>query len=297
MKNFKLKAMTPLLVGTCMLTLAVSCGNDDDSSSGIGQQQQQEDQGIYRARLTPLNTASSGNPSGNATITILGDEVLANVIMEGVSPGKHLQHVHLAGTCPTETQDANGDGLVDVVEAVSAAGPILIPLDGNIEAQNSGSNGYPSAGSDGRYVWTKRGSLARLIADLRAEDTNTEDSLVKLPEGQELNLAGRVVVIHGVSANSNLPETVQTINGLPAYETLPIACGVLERVGEDQEDEETNGTNGTTGTPGTTGTNGTTGTDGTTGTNGTTGGTTTGDPTTTGNTSLLRVITSDGSER
>jgi len=53
--------------------------------------------------------------------------------------------------------------------------------------------------------------------------------VVKL-DGQPLNLAGRHVVLHGVDASTPLPSTVASLPGLPAYLTLPVACGEISRV-------------------------------------------------------------------
>jgi hypothetical protein len=231
--------------------------------------------------MSPLNTSVSGNPSGTARIAILGDEMVVNVDMDGV-PARitHLQHIHAGSACPTAADDTNGDGFVDVVEGIPRYGAILVPLDGNLESQAGGRSTSPSADGDGSYNYLRRGSFSRFLADLQAPDENPADAVIKLQPGEALNLAGRHVIIHGVPADSNLPETVQTIEGAPAHATLPIACGVIERasgdiggtIGGGTTGETTGGTGGTTG--GTTGdTGGTTG--GTTGeTTGGTGGTT-----------------------
>jgi hypothetical protein len=292
-KRANLSKMIPYVLCGSMLMFVAACGSDDDDDGGgvgnIPQEQQQEDQGIYRATLGPLNGSVAGSPSGTATFTIIGDEVVANVDMEGVPADiTHAQHVHLADSCPTAAADTNGDGFVDVLEGVPAYGPILVPLDGDIESQSAGMNGFPSADSDGSYNWTETGSLSRMLEDLRAEDENPEDATAKLPEGEQLNLAGRHVVIHGVPQSTTLPDSVATIGDLPAHATLPIACGVIERVIGQEEDTQTTGgttagegqtTGGTTGETTTGGTTGETTTGGTTGettTGGTTGETTTG---------------------
>ncbi len=41
-----------------------------------------------------------------------------------------------------------------------------------------------------------------------------------------LKLGTRHVVIHGIT-DRNLPDTVATIGEIPAYVTLPVACGEL----------------------------------------------------------------------
>ena len=268
-KKTRLERLIPYVLCASMLTFVAACGSDDDDDNGSGgtaQQEQQEDQGFYRVNLTPLNESVSGTPSGTGTITILADEVLANVRVEGTRGNTtHLQHIHLGDSCPTMDADANGDGIVDVNEGLPSYGPILIPLDDELDSQAEGSGEYPSSNSRGSYSWTKTGSLARMLADLRDTDENPEDALVKLPAGEDLNLAGRVITIHGVPEGTQLPDSVTSLGDQPATRTLPIACGVIERVTSEEAPEEDEGqtTGGTTGqtTGGTTGqtTGGTTG--------------------------------------
>jgi hypothetical protein len=53
-----------------------------------------------------------------------------------------------------------------------------------------------------------------MLADLHAPDPNTADAVVKLAPGEDLNLAMRHIVIHGVAAST----------------ALPVACGAIMRV-------------------------------------------------------------------
>ena len=312
----------PYVLGTCLLAV-VACGSDDDDSGsgragGGGPQQQQETEGTYRATLAPipLNNSVAGNPTGQLEVVIEGDEVKATMNMSGVPGGiRHAQHIMLGTSCPTASNDANQDNFVDVLEGVPNYGLILIPLDGDLEDQDDGASGFPLANSAGTYSYSRTGSLTRMLADLQDADVDLEDGLGKL-DGNDLNLEGKVVIVHGVNPTSNLPDSVATIDDFRSHQSLPIACGVIERVEEDTTttgtttagttdtttagtttgttaDTTTAGTTGTTGTTatgtttdGTTGTTGTTATgtttDGTTGTTGTTAtGTTTVTPTTT----------------
>lgn len=283
-KKSKLEKLTPLVLGTCLLTL-VACGSDDDDSgsgSGTAQQpEQQSQEGEYRVRLLPVNptVANSGSATGEGTFTIQGDEFRAVMNVTGAPNAEHPQHIHVGNRCATAADDANGDGIIDAREASAATGSALVPLDADLRAQDAGENNNPTGAG---YNYNESASLLAMLADLRLPDTETSDDLVKLPVDEELDLAGKVVEVHGVPAETTLPGTVQGLDDKTAQESLPILCGVIERVADGGTGTTTGDTGTTTTTGGTGTTTGTTGT--TTGTTGTTGTTTGGTGTTTGTT-------------
>ncbi|MFP5386427.1 MAG: hypothetical protein ACLGHN_10135 [Bacteriovoracia bacterium] len=265
----------PIVLGTCLI-VAASCGSDDDDSSASAPapqpEEQQPDEGTYTATLTTLNAGVGGNQAtGTANITIEGDQITVDMNMDGTPENIiHAQHIHLGSACPNVTADANGDGFLDVMEGIPDYGPILIPLDGDLSAQEAGANGFPMADAQGSYTYSQNATFSQLMDDLRLEDTNTDDAIVKLPQGEGLQLDGRHIVIHGVPSDTTLPETVASLGDQPAQATLPIACGQIVR-----STGETGTTTGETGT--TTGETGTT-----TGETGTTTGPLPGPSTTTG---------------
>jgi hypothetical protein len=235
----KNKILSTILIGTCLVTLA-SCGSDSDSSSSSAprqqEEQQQDDQGTYRAVLRSLNTnAGSHSTAGTVEIKIEGDDFMVNNRVTGAPAGvKHLQNVTLLTACPTAGNDVNNDSYVDILEAAASAGPILIPLDSDLSEQLNGMSFGPIANSEGSYIYRRSTSLTDLLSDLRAPDPDATDALVKLPAGQDLNLAGKVVIIHGVDSSANLPDSVATIGNLSSSQSLPIACGELVRVTGDE---------------------------------------------------------------
>lgn len=227
----KSKIISTLLLGTCLLTLA-SCGSDDDGSSAVvRQEQEQDDQGFYRAVLRPLNSSVGGETSGTVEIRIEGDNMTVDSNVAGAPAGvKHLQNITTAGTCPSASADLNADTFVDVAELLPSTGPILIPLDSDLSEQLDGLDFGPIANGEGTYVYRRSTTLSRIMADLTAPDPDPVDPIVKLLPGENLNLDGRVVIIHGVDSSSNLPDSVVSAGDLTSEQTLPIACGELVRI-------------------------------------------------------------------
>ena len=209
------KYLAPIL----FLTLLASCGKDSGSDSGGGTSfavQEQEAQGEYRAILRPLNYSLSGFfPTGFAEIKIEGEKVEVKTLLDDDARVSHMQSIHTGTQCPTEAADRNGDGLVDVEESIAMSGPVMIPLDADINSEDAGEGVYP-VGSGFTYIET-------------ATLTNLQND-VKNRINQNLNLAGRVVMIHGVAQKTNIPSTMRGVDGMTPQASAPIACGVLYRV-------------------------------------------------------------------
>ena len=211
----------------CVLNLA-SCGDDGGgSSSSVSRQERQQDEGNYRAIIRPLNYSISGwIPNGKMDIRIIEDSFEVKGWMDDSSNVTHLQNVHFGTKCPTAESDSNQDGFVDFNEALKVTRQILIPLDGNLATQLDGERGYPK----GNYAYSQKTSLSALMNDLMARDGNDLDSIGKLKDDEGLNLEGRVILIHGAADNRALPASVSTAPGLSHQASMPIACGVIERM-------------------------------------------------------------------
>lgn len=188
---------------------------------------------LYVAELHPLNPriqrtldpdprTPHGVAEGKAYFRVEGGVLHAIVNVRGAEPadaafpeGLHPQHIHEASRCPTQSADVNGDGIVDVIEGLPFYGPIMIPLDADLADTSSQVPTFPLAsGARGAYRYTADAPVAALEAAL----------------GHALDLASRHVVVHGVDLATPLPATVQTLPGVPAQLTLPIACGELHEV-------------------------------------------------------------------
>jgi hypothetical protein len=173
-------------------------------------------------RLDPDRSTPRGVAEGKAYFRVVNGMLTAVVDMAGTEPadgpfpeGIHPQHIHAADRCPTAAADVNGDGIVDVIEGLPFYGPILVPLDGDISNTTSEVPSFPfGSGSRGTYHYEASTLLATL-----------EQAI-----GGALNPPARHVVVHGVDLATPLPATVQSLPGLPAQVTLPIACGEIREV-------------------------------------------------------------------
>lgn len=255
MKNkIKLEKITPLILGACLLAL-VACGADDDDDGGgtVATPPSQEEQqpGSFRAILSPVNANVSGLINGNGDFKLEGDTFESRVALNNAPEGTHAQHIHIGTACPEPSADTNADGFIDAVEAEAASGKILIPLDSDLRSQSAGGE-FPSGAS---YNYFQSTSYLAMLADLKIPDDNSSDSITKLGTTEELNLEGKVVVIHGVPSSVTLPETVAGLDGGDPNATLPVACGVITRI----QTEDTGTTTGETGTGDATTTGDTTG--------------------------------------
>ncbi len=178
----------------------------------------------YTARLNPLNAGSHtvGNVTytiptarGTATVSLKGNDVTVQIMVDGVTPlTLHPQHIHAGPRCPNASDDTNGDGFVDVIEGLPKYGPILVSLDSTINTGASSDLDFPVADASGSYTYSAEGSRAHIQDEIQTA----------------LKLGTRHVVIHGISPDANampLPRTVASLPGLPAWATLPVACGEL----------------------------------------------------------------------
>jgi hypothetical protein len=187
---------------------------------------------LYVAELHPLNPRVQMRldpdgkrhrvVSGKAYFRVVNGMLRAAVDVAGAEPaegpppdGLHPQHIHAADRCPPASADANDDGIVDVIEGLPFYGEILVPLDGDISNTTSEIPTFPFARDDrGIYHYVASAKLATL-----------EDAI-----GAKLDLPVRHVVVHGMDLNTPLPPSVQSLPGIPAQLTIPVACGEIRRV-------------------------------------------------------------------
>lgn len=239
-----------------VILVLVSCGDgsgggNGNSSSLLPQtnpltQEMENNKTIYLAVLEPLNENVAGPVTGAVTISIDGDLLVGDVRISGSAANIiHSQDIHLKDTCPTGEEDLNQDGYIDIIEVYKHSGPVIIPLDGDLNTQSGESGMYPVADPWGTYIYSELASLHQLLTDLRLVDDNIYDGTVKWPLDSIFNFENKVVVIHGVADDIILPESVESMQLLSPQQTLPIACGTLNLVtrvpGIKEEEDRTVG--------------------------------------------------------
>lgn len=187
--------------------------------------------GHFQAKLVTLNPHINGTIPGSANFYRLGTQVYTYVrIFAGRSNAWHLQNVYEGSRCPTVMDDLNLDGFIDIQEAEAVMGKKIIPLDGDIRTQKAGIKLYPTADESGSYYYEKLANYTTFMKDLRSRDTNPKDDLIKLGRNKELELGTRTVLIQGVTANVNFPDTVATKGTYFVYQSIPIACGKFVKI-------------------------------------------------------------------
>lgn len=219
-----------------LFLLLVSCGKNNSKTAVVAQMQEASPDGIFAVTTTSLNS-SAHRSSSLVKITHDGDNLQGKVRLESSEDGIHLQHILTGSRCPTLADDLNRDGFVDVEETLKVSGDILIPLDDDLSRQNPGKDLFPM----NEYLYTQNTSFSLLLSDLLSEDEIINDKFVKLASSSRLELSGRPVVIFGVGAGFALPGSVKSFGLWSKQESLPIACGVLQRISAElAEDFETN---------------------------------------------------------
>jgi len=209
-----------LAIALALLMAAAAAGLPAVAGAQTGQAN-----AVYVAHLSALNTKVTGVKTvGEARFTIKGDSLTIAVNASGLPKDiEHWQHFHgftdgRQAACPTPSADANGDGIIDVVETGAAAGTTMVPFSGDPVSMDVPHGTYPKASATGRLQYRETVSLSALQA-----------AFAKAFDGQKLDLDRRVVFIHGIPAASKLRASVASLGPIPAQVTLPIACGKITR--------------------------------------------------------------------
>lgn len=216
--------MTPAVVAAALFALA-SCSRGRDAQADAAPERARAET-VYVARLLPLNTGVTGSQaSGQVTFAVTGDNLRITTDASGLPPGmSHWQHFHgfkegREAACPASAADANGDGIIDLIETEPVSGTTMVPFNDDPVTMDVPDDTYPSSTDAGTLHYEKAVSLAAL-----------QGAFGNAFEGQGLDLDTRVVFIHGVPSETALAGSVASLGPIPAQVTLPIACGEIERV-------------------------------------------------------------------
>lgn len=210
----------------------VACGKGSGAGSGQAQQEKnnarEASDGIYHAHLRPLNPHANGYlPHGGATFSVKGDKLSVKTYLDDASGVSHRQSVHAGTECPGSSSDTNGDGFIDYQETLNAAGPVLIPLDGDLSSQEKGAEIYPTGPS---FTYYQSGLISEMLNNLWEADASPADEFIKLGTGEGMRLVGRVVLIHGTSQNDLLPASLSGRGTDPGNLVFPVVCGTITPV-------------------------------------------------------------------
>jgi len=207
-------------------TLAAACATTCTAANAQAAEPTHHSRSLYVAHLHPMNSKVTGlQTTGEARFSIDGDQLTISVKAHGLPPNLvHWQHFHgftdnRSAACPSAAADVNGDGIIDLMETVPAAGTTMVPFTDDPVAMDVAHGIYPKASAAGTYTYKQTMSLKGLTA-----------AFAKAFNDQNLDLDKRVLFIHGVVPTSKLPATVASLGPIPADVTLPIACGTIERV-------------------------------------------------------------------
>ncbi len=179
---------------------------------------------VYEAQLWPLNDSGA---SGTVEITVSddGETMTVGVSADGLNlDGPHAMHIHgivdgenvASSVCPTAADDADGDGIVDVLEGAPRYGGVQLSL------TTEGDTSPESALAIERFP--------------AGTSIDYERSGIPIPDALKPNLGKLHVVVHGVDENGNgtldLDQDVRSslTPDLPREGTAPAACGTLAAV-------------------------------------------------------------------
>ncbi|TQN43936.1 hypothetical protein FHU33_3411 [Blastococcus colisei] len=171
--------------------------------------------GSYQADLGALNQSGV---SGTGMVTLEGDQATVMIEATGLLAGSpHAQHFHIGamGTCPTDGDDANGDGFVSTTEGSEEYGAIGTSL--TTTGDTSPDSGlaidrFPTA-DDGTVSYERTFSITQDVQESFAAGT-------------------AVLVLHGVDKNGSGAYDGDIMSdldpSLPMEATAPAACGPLK---------------------------------------------------------------------
>ncbi len=193
----------------------IPAGAQDDDANSMTEER-------FVGTFRDVNPNLGAPPVGMVSIRRKGDEVEFNLRGTGFDREMHLVHIHgfaeadpRESVCPTMEADTNDDGVVDLTETRQIAGVTMVPFTDDPVGLKIQSDSYPKPNEDGKVTYRK-------TVDFDALNRAMQEKF-----GTPAHLERRVVFIHGVTEDADLPDTVQSLEGVPARVTVPVACAQL----------------------------------------------------------------------
>ncbi len=171
----------------------------------------------YQANLQPLNHQHA---SGSFTLQLNGNTATITEHTQGLAatfqngPFPHVQHIHglAKGTCPTQADDDNGDGVVSIPEAADVYGQIQTTL--SVKGSTA-----PSAGTNVKIAPSGSGYTYNRTIQLN------QNTMKAIRNGNA------VIVVHGLDpsliSKQAQNEKSKVVPSLPLAATAAALCGPL----------------------------------------------------------------------
>ncbi|WP_353990444.1 hypothetical protein ABVF11_07615 [Pediococcus argentinicus] len=180
----------------------------------------------FKANIVPLNAEKIGHKAhGTATFEIDDNQLTINIEMHDTPANiQHWEHFHgfpdgHQAEIATMDQDQNGDGFVDLPETEPVSGTTMVPFNDEPAKMDIPNDEYPVSDANGDFSYTRVVPLDQL-----------EENFKKAFSDSNLELDKRVVYIHGIPTDVDLPESVAgEVGPYDAHVTLPIAVGKIEK--------------------------------------------------------------------
>ncbi len=203
----------------------VACGPSRQKETGEAEMEVDDSPMVYSAELSSLNQNLTDEPvTGSLTITVQGDSATIDLDVSSLAPDMmHLAHLHghedgSEAACPAAPEaDKNGDDIVDLIETRDYSGITMIPFHDDPVSLEIKTESYPRSDAQGNLEYSEVISVQELSSAVRNKFGI-----------KDLEFNDFVVFVHGVSEQSSLPESVQSLPDVPAMVTLPVACGELD---------------------------------------------------------------------
>lgn len=181
----------------------------------------------YIANIVPLNEDFIGT-SAHGTAEFIQNNDRLHIKIEMFDTPKNTQHwEHFHGfpdgkdaQIATMKQDLNQDGLVDLPETEIVSGTTMVPFDNAPHEMNIPNDNYPISDDNGYFAYEIDVPLDQL-----------QKKFKKVFGTDDLELDKRVIYVHGVPEELNLPSTVAgEVGSYDAHVTLPIATGKIQAI-------------------------------------------------------------------
>jgi hypothetical protein len=176
----------------------------------------------FAANLASVNS-QLGTVTGTATFEIVEDQMRVTINATGLDSLTHMQFVGSGRSCPTAAADISADGVVDVVEGQPSWGPFLLALDQTLSVRRDTIEVFPIGTS---LAYQTSAQLSAVENSLRGAPTGFFRA--NLPVNGNFNPDGLTVIILGDTGP--FPPTVNPLETFPANVSIPVACGVINRV-------------------------------------------------------------------